>query len=300
MKSILKKVYLKFPIVRDLHHFRMQTEYAEARERLKTQAAAIQTLEALKAGNERYRDPKRLLAHGAQYFSQNFEDGMISEIFRRIGTTTKTFLEIGVGDGSENNTASLLSAGWSGCWIDGDPDCVRSIESRMGKMPDTSRRLKVRQAFVSPQNITGLLAEMGVPEEIDLFSLDIDLNTYHIWSALRRFRPRVAVIEYNAAFPPELAWVHPYVEGGVWDYTQEFGASLKAFELLGRELGYCLVGCDITGINAFFVREDLVGDHFEGPHTAENHYEPPRYSLTLRHGHRSVFFVENGLHDRSL
>jgi len=300
MKNSLKHLYLKLPIIRDLHHLKMHLEYAQARERLKTQAAAIQALEALKAGNERYRDPRRLIVHGAQYFSQNFEDGMIAEIFRRIGTASRTFLEIGIGDGSENNTASLLSAGWSGWWIDGDMDCIRSIESHLRQMPETARRLKVRQAFVSPENISGLLSEMGVPANIDLLSLDIDLNTYHLWEALGHLRPRVAVIEYNAAFPPDLAWVHPYVEGGIWDYTQEFGASLKAYELLGRKFGYSLVGCDITGINAFFVRDDLVGNYFEGPYTAENHYEPPRYSLTLRHGHRSVFFVENGLDQKAI
>ena len=218
---------------------------------------------------------------------------MIAEIFSRIGTTSRTFLEIGVGNGSENNTTSLLSAGWSGFWIEGDAECVESIESQLRKMPKTSKRLEVKRAFVSPDSIKGLLSEMGVPEEIDLFSLDIDLNTYHIWAALESFRPRVVVVEYNAAFPPGLEWIHPYSEQGGWDYTQNFGASLKAFELLGRKYRYSLVGCDITGINAFFVRDDLMRDHFEGPHTAENHYEPPRYYLMHRYSHPSKFYVEN-------
>ena len=43
-----------------------------------------------------------------------------------------------------------------------------------------------------------------------------------------------------------------------------------------------LVGCCVAGINAFFVREDLVGDLFCTPFTAENHYEPPRYYLGSR------------------
>jgi hypothetical protein len=293
MKKTLENLYNKFPIVRDIQRVRHELENQRPQEQLKTLSAAIVAIEALKAGNERYRDPKRLLAHGAQYFSQNFEDGMIAEIFKRIGTTSKTFLEIGVGDGSENNTTSLLSAGWSGTWIEGDPDCVRSIESQLLKMPQTSKRLKVRQAFVSPENISSLLSELGVPDEIDLFSLDIDLNTYHIWAALEHFRPRVVVVEYNASFPPDLAWIHPYTEGGVWDYTQKFGASLKAFEILGRKNGYSLVGCDITGINAFFVRDDLAGTHFQIPHSAENHYEPSRYYLLHRYAHPSKFYIEN-------
>ncbi len=56
-------------------------------------------------------------------------------------------------------------------------------------MPDLTSRLKLRQAFVSAEKIEALLGELGVPLEIDLFSLDIDLNsTYHVWAALKQFR----------------------------------------------------------------------------------------------------------------
>ena len=51
-------------------------------------------------------------------------------------------------------------------------------------------------------------------------------------------------------------------------------------------MGYALVGCDLAGTNAFFVRDDLVGDRFVAPFTAENHYEPVRYPLLHRRGHR--------------
>ena len=57
-------------------------------------------------------------------------------------------------------------------------------------------------------------------------------------------------------------------------------------ERLGAEKGYRLVGCSLAGVNAFFVREDLVADKFCAPFTAENHYEPPRYDLAGPNGHR--------------
>ena len=46
----------------------------------------------------RYKDDKRLLKYGFKAYSQFDEDGIIQEIFRRIGVTNKTFLEIGVGE----------------------------------------------------------------------------------------------------------------------------------------------------------------------------------------------------------
>ena len=42
---------------------------------------------------ERNRDPKRLLAHGFRAYSQYDEDGMIHEIFQRIGVSNQIFLD---------------------------------------------------------------------------------------------------------------------------------------------------------------------------------------------------------------
>ncbi len=76
-----------------------------------------------------------------------------------------------------------------------------------------------------------------------------------------------------------MSWVIPYDPKGMWDGTSHTGASLKALGELGARKGYSLVGCNISGVNAFFVRDDLLGDHFAAPYTAENHYEPSRYDL---------------------
>jgi hypothetical protein len=294
IKSLCKKIYQALPLVREQVKLEARlNQILPSYVRHVEAAAVVSAMETIKAGNPRYRDPKRLLVHGAQYWSQNHEDGMIAEIFRRIGVTSKTFLEIGVGDGSENNTTALLAAGWRGWWIECDEKSCQSITQRLAVMPTLAARLQLRQAFAQPDEIGGLLANLGVPAEIDLFSLDIDLNTYHIWAALDKFRPRVVVVEYNSGIPPELAWIHPFEREGVWDVTQDQGASLKAYELLGRQRGYSLVGCDLTGLNAFFVRDDLAGNHFAAPFTAENHYEPPRYFLTYRFGHPSKFYGES-------
>src|SRR6266446_705823 len=233
LMSLFLRLYKSLPIIKQLGAIQEQLTGLQQHLRIMEASAAIQAMAMLKAGDPRYRDPKRLLGHGAQYWSQGYEDGMIAEIFRRIGPGTKTFLEIGVGDGSENNTTAILSAGWNGYWIEGSKVCCDSISARLKTMPDVASRLKVRQTFVSAKNIPGLLRDLGVPAEIDLLSLDIDLNTYYIWTALKEFRPRVVVVEYNAGFPPDQAWIHPYEPDEVWDGTQAFGASLKAYELLG-------------------------------------------------------------------
>jgi hypothetical protein len=292
--TFCKKLYQALPAVRELRKMEMWLNQLLPRHFRHMEASSIAVArEAIKGSNPRYRDPQRLLAYGAQFWSQNDEDGMIAEIFRRIGVTTKTFLEIGVGDGSENNTTALLAAGWTGWWIEGSEKDCHSISKRLAEMPALKARLKLHQAYVQPNTIATLLADLEVPTEIDLFSLDIDLNTYHIWAALDKFRPRVVVVEYNAGIPSDLSWIHPFQPDGIWDLSQAQGASLKAYELLGRKRGYSLVGCDLSGLNAFFVRDDLLGNHFAPPFTSENHYEPPRYFLTYRFGHPSKFYGES-------
>lgn len=230
----------------------------------------------------RYSDPLRLLRHQFQVCSQNGEDGMIREIFRRIGTTNRVFAEVGVGDGRQNNTAFLLSQGWSGFWIEGDDKFVANLTHR----PDLSEgALRYQVRFATRENIAALFEELGVPKEPDLISLDIDQNTYYLWESLGAYRPRVVLVEYNAALPADLDWKVNYRADRTWDGTQNYGASLKAYESLGRRLGYSLVGCDFIGINAFFVRDDLVAGKFAEPFTAENHYEPLRASMLHHRGH---------------
>jgi hypothetical protein len=47
--------------------------------------------------------------------------------------------------------------------------------------------------------------------------------------------------------------------------------------LIGVAKDTHLVGCDIYGVNAYFVDAAELGDSFYAPYTAETHYEPPRY-----------------------
>jgi hypothetical protein len=229
-------------------------------------------------GNEKYRDPKRLNRYEHQVYSQYGEDGIIGEIFRRIGTTNKFFVEFGVGDGLECNTTLLLNQSWKGCWIEASGEHCARIRSSL-KAAIEAKALTVRQAFVTAEDIESQFAELLVPTDLDLLSIDIDRNDYWVWKAINAYKPRVVVIEYNSFFPGTMRWGVPYRKDGVWNRDTYFNSSLKSLELLGREKGYSLVGCSFAGVNAFFVRDDLVGDHFLAPFTAENHYEPPRYFL---------------------
>jgi hypothetical protein len=133
--------------------------------------------------------------------------------------------------------------------------------------------------MITAENFQNLLEENKVPGEPDLLSLDIDRNTFHAFEKMTDFRPRLLILEYNGVFPLPSNWGIGYKANEGWDGTHRFGAALKAFEIEARKKKYSLVGCDTTGTNAFFVRNDLVGDHFLEPFTTEFHYEPYRQFL---------------------
>ena len=233
----------------------------------------------------RNSDPKRLLRHGFKTYSQNDEDGIIQEIFRRIGSGDRRFVEFGVQTGFECNTAKLLVEGWSGLWMEANAPSASRIRGHFASFLE-SGNLQLIEAIVTAENINTLLAGAGFAGSIDLLCIDIDFNDYWVWKAIDTARPRVVAIEYNASLRPPLSLVVPYAPTYAWSGGNYFGASLEALVRLARAKGYRIVGCNFAGVNAFFVREDLCGDLFLEPATAEEHYEPPRYfSSVMPSGH---------------
>jgi hypothetical protein len=203
------------------------------------------------------------------WYSQNGEDGILRIIFEKIDVTNRFCVEFGVEDGRECNTRYLLEkAGWSGLRMDGG-----SYSAYFGQ---------VHQEFITAENICSLFAKYAVPKQFDLLSIDIDGNDYWVWRAVEGYSPRVVVIEYNASLLPHESKTIRYDPGFRWDGSNYFGASLLALAKLGRVKGYTLIGCDSQGVNAFFVRNDLVGNRF-CERSVEQLYRRPQYGQVV-HG----------------
>lgn len=198
-------------------------------------------------------------------YSQNGEDGIIKIIFDTIGVTNKYCVEFGVSDGSECNTRYLINTqNWQYLHMNGGEN----------NTPFTD----VKKEFITAENINQLFEKYNVPHEFDFLSIDIDYNTYWVWKAIDLYRPRVVAVEYNAFFLPTESKAVPYDPKGRWDRTNYFGASLLAFVRLGKRKGYKLIGCDSIGVNAFFIRDDVIGDYFQKG-SIELLYRPPGYGI---------------------
>jgi len=216
-------------------------------------------------------------------FSQNFEDSIIAEIVNRLGPGPRTFVEIGTETGDESNTRLLLTLGWKGLWIEGSSEHVARGKQVFAK-EIAEGRLEIVEAFVSRDNAQKLIDNAGLGE-LDFLSIDVDMMTSHIWESIAA-RPRFACIEYNGNLPPTIDFEIPYDAHAVWGHNAWYGASLKALERIGQSKAMSLVGCDLMGINAFFVRDELTPGKFLEPFTAETHWEPIRLGQVRRRGHK--------------
>lgn len=229
-------------------------------------------------------DPRHLTWHENSVYSQNGEDGILQHLFSEIGTGSKQFVEFGVEDGTECNSAFLsIEMGWSGLLMDGSDENARRGRIFYDAMiPHRPGAVVFKRAWITRENINGLIEESGFRGEIDLLSVDIDGNDYWVWQAIDVVQPRVVVVEYNATFGPDRAVTVPYEAD--FDRRKKspthfyHGASLAALEKLGRAKGYRLIGCESTGVNAFFVREDVMADHFHA-FSARDAYIPQRARL---------------------
>lgn len=236
-------------------------------------------------------DPKRLEHFGFKVYSQSDEDGIIEEIFRRLGIKTGSFYEIGVENGLECNSLYLIHKGWSGTWIEGNADQREKIENKFQLI--LGRRLNLIVSFVTKENINEIIKGNGIGTgEVDFFSIDIDGNDIYILEELDIF-PKVICVEYNAKFPPNLSKKQTYNPKHIWNKTDYFGASLKALTEVAEKKGYDLVSTNITGTNAFFVRKDLTNGLFTHIGDISRLYNPPRYWLINDHyqffGHAADF-----------
>lgn len=251
-------------------------------------------IDALK---EKYRsDPKRLEQFGFKVYSQNDEDGILHEIFRRLDIKTGSFCEIGVQNGLECNTLFLIHKGWRGIWLEGDKQQEQVIIKKFATILD-NKRLGLSIKYITPLNVNQQILyscqQLNIePKELDFLSIDIDGMDIYLLDALV-YKPKLICIEYNAKFPPPVFKKPAYNENYAWAGTDYMGSSLYAISEVANLKGYRLISTNITGTNAFFIRDDLLSNHFSEDLSLDSLYNPPRYYLSDHYkrdvGHKADF-----------
>jgi len=196
-------------------------------------------------------------------FSQFGEDGILQYLIHetKITHNESVFIEFGVENYSESNTRFLLmNNNWRGMILDGSKDhmdCVRRQDLCW------RHDLTVKDTWIDRDNINQLISDAGFHGDIGILSIDVDGNDYWVWEQIKAVDPIIVVVEWNSVFGSEHAISIPYdpmFQRGKAHYSHLFwGASIAAFEYLGKSKGYSLVGSNTAANNLFFVRNDRLG-----------------------------------------
>ena len=138
----------------------------------------------------------------------------------------------------------------------------------------------LRKEWISAEAINVLFEKHGVPNDIDLHSIDLDYSDYWVWRAIdeTRFSARVVVVEYNGHVPAHEARTVRYAADATWDGETDYsGAGAAALAHLARTKGYSLVYCESHGVNCFFVRNDVLGFDASTMLSVQTVHRPPNY-----------------------
>jgi len=196
-------------------------------------------------------------------FSQWGDDGLIQYLIKHIKIENEIFIEFGVEDYSESNTRFLMmNNNWKGFVMDGSEQNMTRLKSKNWYWKYS---LKSKAIFITKENINELLAETGF-KNIGLLHIDLDGNDAHILAELdlKELNPSIIIMEYNAVFGKERYISIPYDK----DFFRKdkhyshlyFGASLPALTYIAGNKGYGLIGCNLAGNNAYYVRKDLLNE----------------------------------------
>jgi len=192
---------------------------------------------------------KTLWKYRKDYYSQNGEDGIIKEIFRRLEIDKGWFVEFGAWDGKYiSNTFHLLKQGWEGIDIESDPKRYKNLVETAKQFP----KLHIMNKMVSTKgedSLDNLLSKYPISREFELLSIDVDSNDYQIWDAMKNYKPKIVIVEVNSYMGPRRKHI------SILNAKYLSGTSFASMVDLGKKKGYTPV-CH-TG-NIIFVRDDLV------------------------------------------
>ncbi len=208
-------------------------------------------------------DPDRRLHDLAEaefrVYSQWGEDGIVEWLVRQAEIPATRFIEFGVETFKEANCRFLLqNRNWKGLVLDGSQANMTAMRAEPFYW---QHDLTGQAAFVTAENINELITSAGFAAPLGILSVDIDGNDYWVWQAIECVNPAIVICEVN----PVLGDLHPITvpyDPAFWRFDKHesgvyFGASIAALRHLAEKKGYRFVGTNVSGINAFFVREDL-------------------------------------------
>jgi len=211
-------------------------------------------------------------------FSQNGEDGILDVLRHQLINSNRYFIEIGVSDGIQNNSAWLVVAEqYYGIMIEGNS---KLLERAKRMIEGYSIGAECYNMFVTRENVQNLKS-MSFHHDPDVLSIDIDGNDYYIAKAILDcgLRPKIFVVEYNSVYGPDRSETIEYRDDFNFKKAHPtelyYGVSISGWRIFFDRYGYRFLTVDRNGVNAFFV-------------------DPVFFNATFLSGIKGLIFAENG------
>jgi hypothetical protein len=146
-----------------------------------------------------------------------------------------------------SNTHNLVVAGgYSGVFIEAKAERFEEL-----KKTYASSKHVLLNAYVGwgkGDSLDAMLEGKGVPRDVDLLSIDIDGNDYHVWEAVDAYAPKLVIIEYNHTANNSVLFVQER------HANVNHGSSAAALVELSRRKGYELIA--VTFLNLLFAQRE--------------------------------------------
>ena len=173
-------------------------------------------------------DPADPLSWEFSGFSQNGEDGILDYLTRRLLEPNRCFLEIGAGDGRENNSSWLaVVRRYGGIMVDADPLLADAGARLMGEL---TPYVEFCCALVG----TGDVAKYFFCRDPDVFSIDIDGDEQDVIAAAldAGLRPAVVVTEFDfGPGPGPVGELRSFMEGRGYRFVTVESNAVNVFFL---------------------------------------------------------------------
>ena len=199
--------------------------------------------------------------HEFSNFSQNGEDGIIDFLTSNLKINDKFFVEIGSGNGLENNSTNLVLNDWDGLVLDGYSNS--KLYNNLLKIISTKKLIINIGTYLNLSNIDKLI-KILLNKNISFFSLDIDSIDFYIMNEILKngILPKILCLEYNSFLGKEPITVeyHEIFNNKELDKKRGlyFGVSLNAWKELLSRYNYQFICVEKNGVNSFFVLNDCL------------------------------------------
>ncbi len=198
--------------------------------------------------------------HRRDVYSQNGEDGIIAALLSRLPQTDRWCVEFGAWDGRYLSNVNRLIEQESYRALMIEADLAKFEELKNNHPGDNVIKKLGYVGFDAADNLEHFLANTSIPGNFDLLSIDIDGNDYHVWNAIKNYRPKIVCIEFNPTIAIGVYFVQPA------DPATMKGSSASSLVELANQKGYRLIAS--TAFNLFFIVNELVENVLPAGHTA--------------------------------